>query len=102
WKIAEPHYEADPILGRALDQLFILHAAHEQNCSTTALRVVGSAQADPYSSTAAACAALYGRLHGGANEAVVRMLTEIGSLEYIGPFVAAVKEGNGQLMGSGH
>ena len=102
WKIAEPRYEADPILARALDQLFILHADHEQNCSTTAMRVVGSAHADPYSSTAAACAALYGPLHGGANEAVVRMLTEIGSLENIGPYVAAVKEGKARLMGFGH
>jgi citrate synthase len=102
WKIAEPRYEADPVLARALDQLFILHADHEQNCSTTAMRVVGSAHADPFSSTAAACAALYGPLHGGANEAVVRMLTEIGSLENIGPFVAAVKEGKARLMGFGH
>ncbi len=102
WKIAEPRYEADPILARALDQLFILHADHEQNCSTTAMRVVGSAHADPYSSTAAATAALYGPLHGGANEAVVRMLGEIGSLENIGPYVAAVKEGKARLMGFGH
>ena len=102
WKIAEPRYEADPILARALDQLFILHADHEQNCSTTAMRVVGSAHADPFSSTAAACAALYGPLHGGANEAVVRMLTEIGSLENIGPYVGAVKEGKARLMGFGH
>jgi citrate synthase len=102
WKIAEPRYEVDPILARALDQLFILHADHEQNCSTTAMRVVGSAHADPFSSTAAACAALYGPLHGGANEAVVRMLTEIGSLENIGSYVAAVKEGKARLMGFGH
>jgi citrate synthase len=102
WKIAEPRFESDPVLARALDQLFILHADHEQNCSTTAMRVVGSAHADPYSSTAAACAALYGPLHGGANEAVVRMLTEIGSLENIEPFVAAVKEGKARLMGFGH
>jgi citrate synthase len=102
WKIAEPRFEADPVLARALDQLFILHADHEQNCSTTAMRVVGSAHADPFSSTAAACAALYGPLHGGANEAVVRMLTEIGSLENIEPFVSAVKEGKARLMGFGH
>src|SRR5688572_26494915 len=92
----------DPVLARALDQLFILHADHEQNCSTTAMRVVGSAHADPFSSTAAACAALYGPLHGGANEAVVRMLTEIGSLENIESYVAAVKEGKARLMGFGH
>ena len=79
WKIAEPRFEADPILARALDVLFILHADHEQNCSTTAMRVVGSSHADPYSATAAAAAALYGPRHGGANEAVIRMLTEIGS-----------------------
>src|SRR5581483_1731709 len=102
WKIAEPRYEADPILARALDQLFILHADHEQNCSTTAMRVVGSAHADPYSALAAACAALYGPLHGGANEAVVRMPTEIGTLDNIEPFVAAVKEGKARLMGFGH
>jgi len=92
----------DPVMARALDVLFILHADHEQNCSTTAMRVVGSAHADPYSSTAAACAALYGPLHGGANEAVVRMLSEIGSLDNIEPFVAAVKEGKARLMGFGH
>ena len=79
WKIAEPRFEADPVLARALDVLFILHADHEQNCSTTAMRVVGSSHADPYSATAAAAAALYGPRHGGANEAVIRMLTEIGS-----------------------
>jgi citrate synthase len=102
WKIAEPRYEADPILARALDTLFILHADHEQNCSTTAMRVVGSAHADPYSATAAACAALYGPLHGGANEAVIRMLTQIGSLENVPAFVEGVKEGKARLMGFGH
>jgi citrate synthase len=102
WKIAEPRYEADPVLARALDTLFILHADHEQNCSTTAMRVVGSAHADPYSATAAACAALYGPLHGGANEAVIRMLTQIGSLENIPAFIEGVKEGKARLMGFGH
>src|SRR3712207_6646250 len=101
WKIAEPRYEPDPILARALDQLFILHADHEQNCSTTAMRVVGSAHADPYSSTAAACAALYGPLHGGANEAVVRMLADIGSLENIGSHAAPGKERKAPLIGFG-
>lgn len=102
WKIAEPRYEADPRLIRAVDVLFILHADHEQNCSTTAMRVVGSAHSDPYSSAAAACAALYGPRHGGANEAVVRMLTEIGSMENVPDFVRSVKEGHGRLQGFGH
>jgi citrate synthase len=102
WKIAEPRYEANPVLARALDVLFILHADHEQNCSTTAMRVVGSAQADPYSATAAACAALYGPLHGGANEAVIRMLTRIGSLDNVPAFIEGVKEGKERLMGFGH
>jgi citrate synthase len=102
WKVAEPHYHADPALTRALDILFILHADHEQNCSTTAMRVVGSSHADPYSACAAACAALYGPRHGGANEAVIRMLGEIGSIENVGPFVDAVKAGHGRLQGFGH
>jgi citrate synthase len=102
WKIAEPRYEADPRLIRAVDVLFILHADHEQNCSTTAMRVVGSAHSDPYSSAAAACAALYGPRHGGANEAVVKMLGEIGSIENVPDFVRAVKEGHGRLQGFGH
>jgi citrate synthase len=102
WKIAEPRFEPDPILSRALDVLFMLHADHEQNCSTTAMRVVGSAHADPYSCTAAACAALYGPLHGGANEAVVRMLTKIGSIDNIPAYIAEVKEGKARLMGFGH
>jgi citrate synthase len=101
-KMAEPRYEPDPILVRALEVLFILHADHEQNCSTTAMRVVGSAHADPYSACAAACAALYGPRHGGANEAVIRMLTEIGSYDRIPDFVAAVKQGHGRLQGFGH
>src|SRR5688500_4147407 len=95
WKIAEPRYDANPALARALDVLFILHADHEQNCGTTAMRTVGSAHADPYSATAAAAAALYGPRHGGANEAVIRMLTEIGSLDNVPSFIASVKEGRG-------
>jgi citrate synthase len=103
WKIAEPRFEADPVLARALDVLFILHADHEQNCSTTAMRVVGSSHADPYSACAAAAAALYGPRHGGANEAVIRMLTEIGSIENVEPFIKSVKEGSGgKLQGFGH
>ena len=103
WKTAEPRFDANPALARALDVLFILHADHEQNCSTTAMRVVGSSHADPYSSVAAAAAALYGPRHGGANEAVIRMLTEIGSLENVEPFIAAVKSGQGgRLQGFGH
>jgi citrate synthase len=102
WKIAEPRYDANPALARALDILFILHADHEQNCSTTAMRTVGSAHADPYSATAAAAAALYGPRHGGANEAVIRMLTEIGSIDNVADFVKSVKEGKGRLQGFGH
>jgi citrate synthase len=103
WKVAEPRYEPNPILTRALDILFILHADHEQNCSTTAMRVVGSSHADPYSACAAACAALYGPRHGGANEAVIRMLTEIGSIENVPAFVESVKTGEGgRLQGFGH
>jgi citrate synthase len=93
----------DPILARALDVLFILHADHEQNCSTTAMRIVGSSHADPFTSTAAAAAALYGPRHGGANEQVINMLTEIGSLENVEAFVTSVKEGTGgRLQGFGH
>jgi citrate synthase len=102
WKTAEPRFDANPALARAADVLFILHADHEQNCSTTAMRVVGSSHADPYSSCAAATAALYGPLHGGANEAVIRMLMEIGSMENVPDFVAAVKAGHGRLQGFGH
>jgi citrate synthase len=102
WRVAEPHYEADPVLARALDILFILHADHEQNCSTTAMRVVGSSHADPYSCTAAAAAALYGPRHGGANEAVIRMLTHIGTIDNVEPFIADVKAGKGRLQGFGH
>ncbi len=102
WKVAEPHFEPDPVLVRALDILFILHADHEQNCSTTAMRVVGSSHADPYSACAAACAALYGPRHGGANEAVIRMLGEIGSIDNVPAFIEGVKMGNGRLQGFGH
>jgi len=101
-KTTEPRFEANPILTRALNALFILHADHEQNCSTAALRVVGSSHVDVYSACAAACAALYGPLHGGANEAVIRMLTDVGSLENVPDFVRSVKEGHGRLQGFGH
>ena len=103
WKVAEPRFEADPVLARALDVLFILHADHEQNCSTTAMRVVGSSHSDPYSATAAAAAALYGPRHGGANEAVIRMLTEIGSIDNV-PGLHRLGEGGtgGRLQGFGH
>jgi citrate synthase len=101
WKIGD--YEIDPRLERAMDVLFILHADHEQNCGTTAMRVVGSAESDPYTCAAAAASALYGPLHGGANEAVVRMLTEIGSIENVAAFIEDVKSGKGsRLMGFGH
>ena len=100
WKIGE--YEVHPALERAMDVLFILHADHEQNCGTTAMRVVASSHADPYSAAAAAAAALYGPLHGGANEAVVRMLGEIGSIDDVPAFVDDVKSGKGRLMGFGH
>ena len=102
WKIAEPHFAPDPVLARALDVLFILHADHEQNCGTTAMRVIGSSHADPYSATAGAAAALYGPRHGGANEAVIKMLTEIGHVDNVEAYVQAVKEGKGRLQGFGH
>jgi citrate synthase len=102
WKVAEPHYEPNPVLSHALDVLFILHADHEQNCSTTAMRVVGSAHADPYSCITAAAAALYGPRHGGANEAVIRMLTQIGTIDNVPAFIADVKVGKGRLQGFGH
>jgi citrate synthase len=101
WKVGN-EYEVDPALERAMDVLFILHADHEQNCGTTAMRVVGSSHADPYSSAAAAASALYGPLHGGANEAVVRMLGEIGSIDHVPAFIESVKNGEGRLMGFGH
>ena len=95
-------YEPNPVLAKALDTLFILHADHEQNCSSTAMRVVGSSHPDPYTSAAAATAALYGPLHGGANEEVVRMLVEIGSKDKVPETIAQVKEGKRLLMGFGH
>jgi citrate synthase len=102
FRMAERDYRPNPILERALDVLFILHADHEQNCSTNAMRSVGSSQVDPYSAVAAATAALYGPLHGGANEAVIRMLMEIGSPKNVPDFIKRVKSGEGRLMGFGH
>jgi citrate synthase len=102
FRMASPTYDADPVLARALDILFILHADHEQNCSTTATRVVGSSHADPYSAVAAGCAALYGPRHGGANEAVLTMLNEIGTYDRVDDFIESVKRGEGRLMGFGH
>jgi len=102
FKMTELKYKPHPVLERALDILFILHADHEQNCSTNAMRGVGSSQSDPYSSVAAAAAALYGPLHGGANEAVLRMLMEIGSKDKVPEFIKKVKGGEGRLMGFGH
>jgi citrate synthase len=102
YKMTELKYEPDPRLERALDILFILHADHEQNCSTSAVRSVGSAKPDPYSAVAAGIAALYGPLHGGANEAVLRMLHRISDRENIPDFVKGVKEGKERLMGFGH
>jgi citrate synthase len=102
FKMTEARYKSHPVLERALDVLFILHADHEQNCSTHAMRGIGSSHVDPYSALAGAAAALYGPLHGGANEAVVRMLTEIGSIEHVPAFVNRVKGGQGRLMGFGH
>lgn len=102
FQLAEPNYKPNPILERALDVLFILHADHEQNCSASAARAVGSSEADPYVSLAAASAALYGPLHGGANEAVLRMLDDIGSMDNIPSFIEGVKKGERRLMGFGH
>ena len=102
WKMVEPKYVANPLLARALDILFILHADHEQNCSANAMRSVGSSHADPYLATAAAAAALSGPLHGGANEEVLKMLDEIGSKENVPAYIKKVKEGHGKLMGFGH
>jgi citrate synthase len=102
YKMTELKYEPDPRLERALDILFILHADHEQNCSTNAVRAVGSSQVDPYSAVAAGVAALYGPLHGGANEAVLRMLKRIGSKDNIKDFMQGVKDGDERLMGFGH
>ncbi len=102
WKATELKYEPDPVLTRAMDTLFLLHADHEQNCSTTTMRTVGSSDADPYSAAAAAVAALYGPKHGGANEQVLRMLEEIGSVDRIPEYIERVKEGDFRLMGFGH
>jgi citrate synthase len=102
YKMTELRYEPDPRLERALDILFILHADHEQNCSTSAVRSVGSSQVDPYSAVAAGIAALYGPLHGGANEQVLRMLRRIETKENIADFVKGVKDGKERLMGFGH
>jgi citrate synthase len=102
FKMSEPTYVADERLVHALEVLFILHADHEQNCSTNAVRSVGSSQVDPYSAVAAGVAALYGPLHGGANEAVLAMLKRIGTTDNIPDFIAGVKEGKEKLMGFGH
>jgi citrate synthase len=102
FKINERHYEPDPVLEKAMNVLFILHADHEQNCGTTAMRTIGSAQADPYTALAGAAAALYGPLHGAANEAVLRQLDEIGSPARIPAFLDRVKKGECRLMGFGH
>lgn len=102
FKMTELKYKPNPILERALDVLFILHADHEQNCSTNAMRAVGSSHVDPYCAVAAAAAALYGPLHGGANEQVLRMLTELGSKDRVPEFIKKVKAGEGRLMGFGH
>jgi citrate synthase len=102
FKMTELRYEADPRLSRALDVLWILHADHEQNCSTNAVRAVGSSQVDPYSAVAAGVAALYGPLHGGANEAVLKMLGRIGSVDNIPGFLQGVKDRKELLMGFGH
>lgn len=102
FRMTELKYQPNPVLEKALDVLFILHADHEQNCSTNAMRGVGSSHSDPYCAVAAAAAALYGPLHGGANEAVLRMLMEIGSKSKVPEFVKKVKEGQGRLMGFGH
>jgi citrate synthase len=102
WKMVEPKYVANPVIARALDILFILHADHEQNCSTNAMRAVGSSHSDPYLATASAAAALSGPLHGGANEEVLHMLDEIGSKDNVPAYIKKIKEGKGKLMGFGH
>jgi citrate synthase len=102
FRMTELKYKVNPVLERALDVLFILHADHEQNCSTNAMRAIGSSHVDPYSAMAGAAAALYGPLHGGANEAVLRMLNEIGNVSNIPAFIKRVKSGEGRLMGFGH
>jgi citrate synthase len=102
WRMVEPKYQANPILARALDILFILHADHEQNCSANVMRSVGSSYADPFVSVAAAAAALSGPLHGGANEEVLKMLDEIGSIDRVPAYIERIKAGHGKLMGFGH
>ena len=102
FKTTELKYQPNPVFERAMDVLFILHADHEQNCSTNAMRCIGSSQADPYSALAGAAAALYGPLHGGANEAVLRMLKEIGSIDRVPEYVRRAKAGEIRLMGFGH
>lgn len=102
FKMVEPRYEPNPVLERALDVLFVLHADHEQNCGTNAMRSVGSSLVDPYSAVAAAAAALYGPLHGGANEAVLQMLNRIGHVNNVPDFIKRVKEREVRLMGFGH
>jgi citrate synthase len=102
FKMSERTFKPDPRVERALETLFILHADHEQNCSTTAVRVVGSSHADPYSCVAAGIAALYGPLHGGANEAVLKMLVRIGDMDNVPGFIEGVKNGKERLMGFGH
>jgi citrate synthase len=102
WKMSEARYQPNPVIARALDVLFILHADHEQNCSTNAMRGIGSSLVDPFSAVAGATAALYGPLHGGANEAVLRMLDEIAVKENVPGFIKGVKAGERRLMGFGH
>lgn len=102
WRTTELKYEPDPVLERALDVLLILHADHEQNCSTTTMRAIGSSDADPYSAAAGATAALYGPKHGGANEAVLRMLEEIGTADQVPKYLERAKKGEFRLMGFGH
>ncbi len=102
WRMSESRYAASEVIERALNVLFILHADHEQNCSANAMRAVGSSRPDPFVATAAAAAALYGPLHGGANEAVLRMLAEIGDAKAVPEFVKSVKAGERRLMGFGH
>jgi citrate synthase len=102
WRMVEPKYPANPVLARALDILFILHADHEQNCSANAMRCVGSSHTDPFLTTAAAAAALAGPLHGGANEEVLKMLEEIGSKDNVPAYIKKIKDGHGKLMGFGH
>ncbi|MCU0647923.1 MAG: citrate (Si)-synthase, partial [Gemmatimonadaceae bacterium] len=103
-RMSEPQYQANPVFVRALEVLFILHADHEQNCSTNAVRAVGSSHVDPFSAVAAGIAALFGPLHGGANEAVLRMIQKIGDVKNVKPFIDEVKDGKGgeRLMGFGH